>query len=119
MPIVAETVRYVAFGFLLTLAGTIAVRLLTGSINTTGLLRSKSRTKNESVSPARIQLLIFTLATAGTYLTQVLKSLGSPQMPDVPQDTLITLGGSQALYLGTKAYAFLLKGAVDALKAKE
>ena len=119
MPVVAQLVRYVVLGFLFALAGIIAIRLLNGSINTNGLLRSKSPSKMESTSPARVQLLIFTVATAGTYLTQVLKSLGTLEMPDVPRDTLIALGGSHALYLGTKAYAFLLKGVVDAMKAKE
>jgi hypothetical protein len=109
-------IRYVVLGFLISLAAIIAVRLLTGSINTSGLLRSKSPTKDETVSPARVQLLIFTLATAGTYLSKVFGALGTGQLPEVPQDTLVALGGSHVLYLGTKAYAFFLKGAVQALR---
>jgi hypothetical protein len=109
MPIAVELVRYVVMGFLLSLAGIIAVRLLTGSINTTGLLQSKSPQRDESISPARVQLLILTLVTAGTYLTQVLTLQGAPQLPDVSQSTLIALGGSHGLYLGSKAYAFFAR----------
>jgi hypothetical protein len=111
MPIAAELVRYLVIGFLLSLAAIISVRLVTGSINTTGLLRSKSPRSDESISPARVQLLVFTLATAGSYLTQVLKLHGAVQLPDVPQHTLIALGGSHSVYLGTKAYAFFSRRA--------
>lgn len=119
MLIAALVVRYLVLGFLFTLAGIIAVRLLTGSINTTGLLRSKSPQRDESISPARVQLLIFTLVTAGSYLTQVLTLRGTLQLPDVPQNTLIALGGSNGLYLGTKAYAFLSRRPVTSASTKE
>lgn len=109
MSTVAQATQYSVFGFLAALAAIISVRLLTGSINTSGLLHSKSPTGQESISPARVQLLLFTLATAGTYLSQALNARGSLRMPDVPQNTIVALGGSHALYLGTKAYAFFSK----------
>jgi hypothetical protein len=119
MLIAAQLIRYIVLGFLFILTGIIAVRLLTGSINTTGLLRSKSPQRDESISPARVQLLIFTLATAGSYLTQILKLRGTLQLPDVPQNTLIALGGSNGLYLGTKAYAFLSRRPATGKTQKE
>ncbi len=42
--------------------------MLTGEINVRGVLRTKSPTGDDPLSPARVQLLVFTVATAGTYL---------------------------------------------------
>ena len=109
MPIVAQATQYTVFGFLAALAAIIGVRLVTGSINTGGLLHSKSPTGQETISPARVQLLLFTLATAGTYLGQAVAARGTLRMPDVSQSTIAALGGSHALYLGTKAFAFFSK----------
>ena len=110
---VAQASQYVVFGFLSALAAIISAGLLTGSINTSGLLHGKSPAGQESISPTRVQLLLFTLATAGTYLTQAFSAQGSLTMPDVPEHTIIALGGSHALYLGTKAYTFFSKRAKE------
>lgn len=113
MPTLTQGIQFCGFGFILALAGTISTRLLTGSINSRGLLHSKSPSNKGSVSPARIQLLIFTLAIAGNYLSQVVSARTSLQLPDVPQNAIAALGGSHAVYLATKAYAFFLKPALS------
>ena len=110
MPVfLLEATHYVALGFLLSLFATISFRLLTGDINVHGVLRTKSPTGDDSISPARVQLLIFTLAAASTYLGWALEARGTGIMPKVPESWLITLGGSQLLYLGSKAFAFFGK----------
>ncbi len=104
-----QLVRYIVLGFLFSLAAIVGIRVLTGEINTRGLLRTKSPTGEDSISPARVQLLVFTLAAAGNFLTDVLNAPGSATLPEVPQSMLATLGGSHVFYLGSKAVAFLSK----------
>lgn len=108
-------VGFIVFGFLFSLAALISFRLLTGDINTRGVLRTKSPTGDDEISPARVQLLLFTLATAGTYLSDVLTSLGSGRLPDIPESVLAMLGGSHVFYLGTKAYAFFVQNHLQAI----
>jgi len=106
---VPHAIESIVFGFLFSLAAIISFRLLTGEINTRGVLRTKSPTGDDEISPARVQLLLFTLATAGTYLSEVLASPGSGRLPEVPESMLAVLGGSNVFYLGTKAYAFFVQ----------
>jgi len=102
-------IQDVVIGFLFSLFAIIVIRLLTGDINSRGVLRTKSPTGEDSISPARVQLLVFTLATAGTYLGWALEARGTGIMPKVPEAWLVTLGGSHLFYLGSKAYAFFGK----------
>lgn len=111
-------IESVVFGFLFCLAAIIGFRLLTGEINTRGVLHIKSPTGEDEISPARIQLLIFTLAVAGMYLSDVAASPDSGQLPDVPESMLAILGGSNVFYLGTKAYAFFVQKHVTAIDGR-
>jgi hypothetical protein len=54
-------------------------------------------------SPARLQLLIFTVAVAAHYLHAVIVNPNQHALPDVPQGVINALGGSQAVYLAGKA----------------
>jgi hypothetical protein len=85
-------------------------RLFTRKISLTGLLEGDSRGATgytTGFSPGRAQLLTFTLLFAVYYLAQL---IGNPKaFPQVPDSALAVLGGSQATYLGGKAYALLLK----------
>jgi hypothetical protein len=89
----------------------VAFRLLTGAINTGGLLFDKTVGKAGeqlgSFSPSRLQLLMLTLAVASYYLFQIVNQLhcGQPGFPDIPQKYLLMLGGSHSLYLGGKTYS--------------
>ena len=91
------------------LAAIIAHRLLTGQINTTGLLYGTKKDGTKYFSPERLQLMVFTLGTAMFYLNSVFQNRSSGVLPDVPTETLALLGGSHAIYLGGKAYMMLLK----------
>jgi hypothetical protein len=75
------------------------------SANFTGLLRASDKT----LSPGRIQLLVLTLLTAVQYLLATLQD--PSRMPSLPTGLVAALGGSQAIYLGAKAWNMLnLKG---------
>ena len=66
-----------------------------------GLLRSSDKT----MSPGRIQLLVLTVLTAMQYL---LATISDPShLPALPSTLLATLGGSQVVYLVTKAWSLL------------
>jgi hypothetical protein len=107
MPGLVRAANYVALAFLGALAATVAVRLLVGGINTRNLLYGRKAGGTLYFSPERIQLLLFTIWTATSYLLGVAETRGSGKLPDIPSTTLALFGGSQALYLGGKAYSML------------
>lgn len=95
--------------FIFVLAGLIAIKLLTGGINTSGLLygriAARRRGRDHYFSPERVQLLLFTLGAGFYYLTLVLNNPDPNTFPPVPESWPALLGGSNAIYLGGKAYA--------------
>jgi hypothetical protein len=100
-------------GFLLTaLIGVVAFQMLSGRIITQGLLSEKSENGVVTVSPARVQLLLFTLAMAFYVLSQIAYS---HQFPTIDVKWLVILGGSHSIYLGGKGLPVLLSH----LKSKE
>jgi hypothetical protein len=108
MPELAQLVKWEIGILLIALAGIIVVQMLTGQIDISGLLRDKTRKKpgqNDSFSPARLQLFIFTLGSAFYYFSQVLNNPSLNQFPPLPQSWPAILGGSHLFYLGGKAYA--------------
>ena len=114
--------------FLLALFGIVVMQLLTGQISTKNLLCGrkndtgepivgtdglpKGRKKDDSIyfSPERVQLLLFTLGAAFYYLTQVLNNPNPGTFPPLPQSWPAVIGGSNAIYLGGKAYSRLWAG---------
>ena len=86
------------------LALVVAYKMLTGKINTTGLLKDK---ETGAISPGRVQLLLFTLMGAGSYLgmTATLAAEDPPMLPDVPDELLLVVTGSNLVYLGGKSYS--------------
>jgi len=95
--------------FLLGLAGIVVIQLLTGAINTRYLLYGTATGRKESdgryFSPERVQLLVFTLGAAFYYLIQAATTAKSGKLPDIPDSWPAMMGGSNAIYLGGKAYA--------------
>ena len=66
-----------------------------------GSLRGLLRASDGSFSPGRVQMLVLTLVTAIQYL---LTTIGNPaQLPAIPANLLMVLGGSHLVYLGSKA----------------
>jgi hypothetical protein len=102
-------VRLEVILFLGGLAAIIAYRMLTGRINTHYLLFGTRKNGTKYLSPERVQLLLFTLGTAMFYVMQVAETREAGVLPDIPIKTLALLGGSNAIYLGGKAYTMLFK----------
>ncbi len=97
--------RYEIEFLLAGLGAVVAFQIITGRINTKGLLSDKTKKGVGTFSPARLQLLIFTLAVAFYVLGKVMNSIaagGDPQFPQIDMNVLLILGGSHALYLGAK-----------------
>jgi len=109
MPLLVELTKWEIGIFVLALGASIGIKLLTGEINTKGLLfgriTGRPTGQDEYFSPERLQLLIATLGAAFYYLTLVLTNPNPGTFPEVPQTWPAILGGSNALYLGGKAYA--------------
>lgn len=97
---VAQLVIVEVWALIFALFAVVAVQLVTGQIDSTGLLRKKEG--DGSISPERIQLLLATFAAASQYLAQVIKT--PTHFPEVSQNLLLLLGGSHALYLGRRFY---------------
>jgi hypothetical protein len=95
-----ELIKWIGLAFLFILLGSAALRILTGGVRTKELIAGTTSNGSRFLSGARVQLLIMTLLAAAQYLSQVWQS---PQkLPDIPQSWLLLLGGSHAVYLGTK-----------------
>lgn len=108
MPELVQLMKWEVEIFLLLLAAIVAVQLLTGKINTSGLFRGqifgRPVGQDEYFSPERVQLLIFTLGAASYYLSQVLTNPNPGTFPPIPAAWPALIGGSNAVYLGGKIY---------------
>lgn len=134
MTTLSTVLRYEMFFLLAALAVIVFYRLLTGQINTDGLLADKApdtkipnrneprnvvgvpspnsavpsdkkpRTMSGVISPGRIQMLVATLLLTIYIVTKV---LNTKEFPDIPREYLWALGGSHGLYLAGKVYSML------------
>jgi len=97
--------------FIVALAAIVFFRLLTGEIDMRGLLFEKKFGSGGpaigTYSPARLQLMMLTLAGAVYYFSLVVENLhaGQYELPVLPEKWLIILGGSHSLYLAGKTYS--------------
>lgn len=107
MPAIAKLVVLEVWGFLGLLLAIVAVRVLTGSINTRRLLHGRLDRGRLYFSPERVQLLVLTLGVATQFVLAVLDAAPAHRMPDVPTELLAVVGGSQAFYLGGKVYSIV------------
>lgn len=83
--------------------GIITLWKLFQSVSFDGMLRSSDGT----LSPGRIQMLVLTVLTALQYL---LTTVHDPtHLPHIPEGLVIAMGGSQAIYLGAKAWSIFGK----------
>jgi hypothetical protein len=103
MPLLMELTYWEVLLVLLTLFGLISAHLLTGQINTKGLLVGTKGDGRQYFSPERVQLLLFTAGAAFQYLVAVLHE--PTRFPVVPDSWLLILSGSHVVYLGGKVGA--------------
>jgi hypothetical protein len=87
----------------------VAYQLLTGQINTNGLWVEKNQNPPRTLSPSRIQLFVLSLGIAFYWLLMVLQHPATGRLPDLPNEMVWVLAGSQAVYLGRKSYSFLFQ----------
>jgi hypothetical protein len=84
------------------LAGIVGLKILKGDINTDGLLAHAG----DGVAPARVQMLGTAVLAAGGYLLWVANHIGdvaqTHAIPDLPQQLVWVLGGSNGVYLWGK-----------------
>lgn len=80
----------------------VAYQILTGRILASRMLVYKG---SKDLSPGRIQLLMITLIGALYFMLEVTHD--PTKLPDVPQELLLVLGGSNVVYLGGKASPLL------------
>jgi hypothetical protein len=105
MNALTTVLRYEVWIFLLALAAVVAYQLLTGKINTRGLLRDKMN--DRAFSPGRLQLLMTTLGGVFYYVLLIFANQTRGEFPPVPSTLVLILGGSHAFYLGGKLSALL------------
>lgn len=100
-----KLVRYEIEFLLGAIAAVVAFQIITGKINTKGLLSVRGENGVLSFSPARLQLLMFTFGVAFYVLGKVFASMaaGHAEFPQLDPNLLVILGGSHAFYLGAKA----------------
>ncbi len=93
--------------FLVGLATIVFYLILTRKINTRKLLFEKNQSRTYSWQ--RVQLLVITLAGVMFYLIEVKHNLSSGKLPQVSEELLLILSGSNVFYLGSKFYSLLLR----------
>ena len=98
-PIIFTVLKISSFGFLAGIGIVIGFQLLSGSINTRGLVTDKV---SGTFSPGRLQLIIFTLSGAFYYLYDVAQA---GNFVPLNNELLMVVGGSNLLYLGGKTYS--------------
>jgi hypothetical protein len=91
--------------WILGLVAVVVLQIVMGRISIAGLLASKDADGRTSFSPARLQLLIFTVVIAARYLYTVFTSPGQASLPSLPRSVIAALGGSQVVYLGGKVFS--------------
>lgn len=89
--------------------GLVLYKIVTGEIPLAGLLDTKEPDGQAAFSPARLQMLIFTVVIAGYYLHLVIANPHRDSLPDLPQSVVGVFGGSHAVYLGGKAFSSFIQ----------
>jgi hypothetical protein len=89
--------------------GVVLLKIATGEISLAYLLSAEDAAGRWAYSPARLQLLIFTVGVAANYLHSVLVNPHGNSLPDLPMSVVAVLGGSHAVYLGSKAFSAFLQ----------
>ena len=113
MAFVVKLIYWETVLFLFGLLTLVASSLLTGRINSQGLLQGTKGDRTTYFSPERVQLLLVTLGSAFQYILSVWKHPTS--FPPVDASWLAILGGSNFVYLGGKLGASLLGRTTKAL----
>lgn len=104
MELLRTVARYEALIVLSAFAAVVFFKFFSGGITMRNLLREKNTAGAGSVSAARVQLLLFTLAMAFYVLSQVVETR---TFPEIDTKYLLVLGGSHTVFLGAKGVSSL------------
>jgi len=96
-PLPITVIKISSLGFLAGIGVVLGFQLLTGSINTRGLMTDKV---TGTFSPGRLQLIFFTLAAAFYYLY---KAVEAQSFVPLNNELLVAIGGSSSVYLTGKS----------------
>ncbi len=107
MAVVSQIARWEIEAFLFGLAALVALKLLTGEINTRYLLWGTLKNGQRYFSPERVQLLGLTLATAFNLVLQVLQNPSANQFPAISERWVMLFGSSHGIYLAGKSWALM------------
>jgi hypothetical protein len=102
----ADAMRVELSVFLAALAALLVWGMLTGRINTRGLLSADG-----GVGPSanNIQLLMITCVAAGYYLLRAVGTAGTHVLPSVPEELLLLFAGSHAAFTGMRIRSLFTK----------
>lgn len=94
--------------FVVALTLIVGFQLLTRKMNTKGLLFEKKPDGLAGFSPARLQMLLITLACAFYLIAGVATNIhqGDLKFPELDNRLFLLLGGSHSIYLGGKLNSF-------------
>lgn len=110
--------------WLLILGGLIGLRLLTGEINTRGLFTSNQAAAGRGIDAERVQAAVILPLVLGGYVLNALKGGAVPTesgglaLPDVPENLLALMVGSQGFYLLGKMKRVIWDGSAVARLAR-
>jgi hypothetical protein len=116
MALLAKLTLLAGSTLILGIAAIVLLQIVMGRIRFDGLLDTKDASGRRSFSPARLQLLIFTVVVAGRYLHAVLVNPSQDSLPDLPPGVIAALGGSHLTYLGGKAFTTFIQPLLKNLK---
>ncbi|HYX25170.1 MAG TPA: hypothetical protein VFC23_13535 [Thermoanaerobaculia bacterium] len=109
MALLAKLTLLAGSALILGFAAVVLWQMVTGRIRLDGLLDTKDASGRRSFSPARLQLLLFTVVVAAQYLHAVYVNPYQDSLPSLPPGVIAALGGSQAVYLGGKAFTTFIQ----------
>lgn len=95
-PLPITVIKISSIGFLAGMGVVLGFQLLTGSINTRGLVTDKVK---GTFSPGRLQMIFFTFAAAFYYLY---KTVEAQSFVPLDNELLVAIGSSSTVYLTGK-----------------
>jgi len=102
MTTLQAAIRLVGLALVFGMAAVVALGILKGTINPRGLLSEKRGATSRRLSPARVQLLLATLAAATAYVSQAVTTTDRGHLPTLSGEWLAAVGGSNGVYLAGK-----------------
>ena len=87
---------------LIMLTAVVGIKLLTGEVNTAGLLSTDG---SNDVNPERLLMLLASIAGGFAYFAYGLRTGASDgKLPEIPDELVFAMGGGNLLYLSGKIF---------------